>query len=175
MKKIAIISDVHGKTTNLYKAHSIGLKKKVDYLINLGDTNISSIRYQMDPEFSDIEIENILKSWKEKLINIKGNCDFKRLGGIIYYEYYKMEVDGYNFYLTHRCPLRKEDLNGIYVHGHNHVPYIRKKDGEGLEICVGSISFPRDGNKETYMIYENKEFIIYDFLDNIIERYKIGE
>lgn len=173
--KLLFISDIHGKTTNLYKIHSIGIKEKIDYLINLGDTNISSIRYQMDQEFSDIEIENILKSWKDKLINIKGNCDFKRLNGIIYYEYYNINIDGYNFYLSHRAPLKKDDLKGVYIHGHNHVPYIRKHDGEGIEICVGSISFPRDENKETYMIYKNKEFIIYDFLGNIIERYKIGE
>ena len=173
--KLLVISDIHGKTTNLYKIHDIALKEKVDYLMNLGDTNISSIRYQMDPEFSNIEIENILKSWKEKLINIKGNCDFKRLQGILYYEYYEMDVDGYTFYFSHVCPKRKENRKGIYIHGHNHIPYIRKQEGEGLEICVGSISFPRDGNKETYMIYENKEFKIYDILGNMIEEYKIGE
>jgi len=173
--KLLFFSDTHGKTTNLYKIHNIAIKEKVDYLVNLGDTNILSIRYQMNPEFSDIEIENILKSWKEKLINIRGNCDFKRLSGIIYHDYYNIDVDNYTFYLSHRCPNKTLDINGVYIHGHNHVPYIRKRDGEGIEICVGSISFPRDGNIETYMIYENKEFTIYDFLGNIINKYKIGE
>ena len=37
-----------------------------------------------------------------------------------------------------------------------------------IYINVGSISLPRDNNKPTYMIYENKRFTIYDIEDRII-------
>ena len=38
-----------------------------------------------------------------------------------------------------------------------------------IYINVGSISLPRDNNKPTYMIYENKKFTIYDIEDKIID------
>ena len=43
-----------------------------------------------------------------------------------------------------------------------------------LYINVGSISLPRNNNKPTYMIYQNKEFTIYDIDNNIVNKCKIG-
>ena len=61
---------------------------------------------------------------------------------------------------------------GILVYGHEHIPYIEKKDNM-IYINVGSISLPRDGNDPTYMIYENKEFTIYDIYWNIVSNIRI--
>ena len=37
-------------------------------------------------------------------------------------------------------------------------------------INVGSISFPREGNLPTYMIYEDKTFTIYDIEGMIVDK-----
>ena len=171
--KIIFISDIHGKTPNLYKINSIFYKEKADLLVDLGDSIYSSPRYESNPDYSNIEVENILASFKEKCICIRGNCDVIRMGKIIYHDYYKLDVDGYTFHLSHINPRTKDSYNQIYIYGHEHIPYIRKSNN--IEICVGSISFPRGGSVATYMIYENKKFTIYDFEGNVVDSYKIGE
>ena len=42
-----------------------------------------------------------------------------------------------------------------------------------IYINVGSISLPRDGNKPTYTIYENKKFTIYDIDGNVIDSIEV--
>ena len=56
----------------------------------------------------------------------------------------------------------------MLVYGHEHIPYI-KKNNDMTYINVGSISLPRDGNKPTYMLYNNKKFTIYDIDGNVID------
>ena len=62
--------------------------------------------------------------------------------------------------------------NSVLVYGHEHIPYIENHNNM-LYINVGSISLPRNNNKPTYMIYENKTFTIYDVENNIVNQCKI--
>ena len=64
------------------------------------------------------------------------------------------------------------DKGDILIYGHEHIPYIKEKDGK-VFINVGSISLPRQNNNPTYAIYNNKEVIIYDIYDNIVDSIKI--
>ena len=78
----------------------------------------------------------------------------------------KLNVDGYEFFITHghlynRYHLPPSDKKVILIHGHTHVPCIENTK-EYMYLNPGSISDPREGNPNTYMIYENKEFIIKD-------------
>ena len=61
------------------------------------------------------------------------------------------------------------DREGVLVYGHEHVPYIKRMK-DMVYINVGSISFPRDNNLPTYMIYEDKTFTIYDIEGGIVDR-----
>ena len=40
-------------------------------------------------------------------------------------------------------------------------------------INVGSISFSKDNNLSTYMIYENRKFTIYDIVGKIIDEIEV--
>ena len=85
-------------------------------------------------------------------------------------------TDDLNIYLNHGHIYNKNKNKGfnkgILVYGHEHIPCIEKKDNM-IYINVGSISLPRDGNDPTYMIYENKEFTIYDIYGNIVSNFRI--
>ena len=61
-------------------------------------------------------------------------------------------------------------INQLY--SYIYILYIEKKDNM-IYINVGFISLPRDGNDSTYMIYENKEFTIYDIYGNIVSNIRI--
>jgi len=56
--------------------------------------------------------------------------------------------------------------------GHTHVLRILKKDGFTY-LNPGSVTIPKENNPQSYMIYENKTFIIKDFNGKIIKELKI--
>ena len=166
--KVLFISDIHGIDKNINKIEEVITNKNIDRIVCLGDV--------LNPNYSSKVVE-FLKKYKDRSICMKGNCDsdfdekeFNLIPGL-----YKMNLDGIDIYLNHghEYNIDKDNFNGdILIYGHKHIPYIRKKDNK-IFICVGSISLPRDDNGSSYMIYEDKTFIIYDMDNNVVDGIKI--
>lgn len=166
--KVLFISDIHGIDININKIEKVIVSKNIDKIICLGDI--------LNPYYSNSVID-FLDKYRGILLCMKGNCDsdldekeYNQISGL-----YKINLDGIDIYLNHghEYNIDKSNFDGdILIYGHKHIPYIRKKDKK-LYICVGSISLPRDDNGETYMIYENKDFKIYDMDGNIIDEIEI--
>ncbi len=166
--KVLFISDIHGLDINLRKIEEVIIDKKIDKIICLGDV--------LNPYYSN-KVIDFFNKYKDILICMRGNCDsdldekeFNQISGL-----YKMNLDEMDVYLNHghEYNIDKDNFNGeILIYGHRHIPYIRKIDNK-VFICVGSISLPRDDNGSTYMIYDNKTFIIYDMNNNVIDGIKI--
>ena len=145
-------------------------------LVCLGDLYYPGPTYDNKYIIESNKVKEFLTKYQEILICMKGNCDssvdikasdFPICDGVslIY-------VDDLNIYITHGNEYsfekdRKFNKNGILIYGHEHVPYIKRKNGM-IFINVGSISLPKN-EIETYAIYDNKKFIIYDINNNIIE------
>ena len=111
------------------------------------------------------------------LICMRGNCDsdvdVKVSDFPICNNLSSIFVDEINIYITHCNEYNSKKNNkfnskGVLVYGHEHVPYIYKKDNM-VYICVGSISLPRENSNASYMIYENKKFTLYDVNNEIID------
>ena len=170
--KIIFISDIHGMDKNLHIIEEEIINKKIDRLICLGD--IYSGYYNKE------SVKEFLNKYKNILICMEGNCDspfdIKESDFPIYPGISYIEADGIKIYITHGNKYnidRREGFDGdILVYGHKHTPYIKKIDNQ-IFICVGSISFPRDEKGCSYMIYENKEFLIYDIDKNVIDGIKV--
>lgn len=147
--KILIVSDTHGKDTNLENV--LDIEKPIDMLIHLGDI-----------EGSEEYIEVIAECPCEM---VAGNNDFfSSLPREL-----EIEIDGYRALLTHGhyyyVSLGKETLvtegisreKDIVMFGHTHRPYL--EISENLVILnPGSLSYPRqEGKKCTYIIMETDE------------------
>lgn len=174
--KILFISDIHGITKNLNIIEDKIKKERIDKLVCLGDLYYPGPSYDNKYIIESNKVKEFLTKYQEILICMKGNCDssvdikasdFPICDGVslIY-------VDDLNIYITHGNEYsfekdRKFNKNGILIYGHEHVPYIKRKNGM-IFINVGSISLPKN-EIETYAIYDNKKFIIYDINNNIIE------
>lgn len=175
--KILFISDIHGIDINLRKIESIVDNEKIDKLVVLGDLYYAGPLYNKKYEVNSNNVKDILTKYSDKIICLRGNCDsdvdVKVSDFPICNNLSLICIDGLDIYLTHGNEYNLEknnkfNRNGILVYGHEHIPYIKKK-GDMLYINVGSISLPRDNNKPTYMIYENKKFTIYDIEGNIFD------
>ncbi len=176
--KILFISDIHGIDANLKRIEDTIEKEKIDKLVVLGDLYYAGPTYNQKYKLNSNGFKNILTKYAGKIICLKGNCDsdvdIKISDFPICNNLALIYVDGIDIYLTHGNEYnfeknRKFNRKGVLVYGHEHIPYI-KKNKDMIYINVGSISLPRDNNKPTYMIYENKEFIIYDIDGNVFDR-----
>ena len=163
--KVVFISDIHGKPDNLER-----IPKDYDKLIVLGDI------FGSNEENNQI-ILDFLKN--NDAIIVKGNCDneyFFESEHLSYFSDYSFFIDkGLNISYTHGH-LYNVNYNPLscdaLIYGHKHYPFITLKD-KTTYICVGSISFPRNESKCSYLVYENGVFRIFDLDKNVIDEIKL--
>ncbi|AYD39594.1 metallophosphoesterase [Clostridium fermenticellae] len=133
---IGVVSDTHRYTPSIEKV--IDKIQDVDLLIHLGD-NIE-------------DVDNISQFYNGRIINVKGNCDFKTD-----MPSEKIEIiDDKKFFITHghrydvkydisRLKYRAFELNAdIVLFGHTHISFVAFEDGIWF-INPGSPSLARDG------------------------------
>ena len=172
--KLIVISDIHGIMTNLEHIRKRFYELECDKLIVLGDLFNGPKTLNTNKEF----VKDFLNEFSNDIIVMKGNTDsesdFNCLNFNVYGDLYSEKIDSLMFYFNHGNMYNYDNLqeikNGILIYGHEHIPYIRKKDNV---LCVnpGSISLSRSSFLESYLYYENGKFIIYDVEDNIICEY----
>lgn len=175
--RLMFISDIHGISKNLDYIKKKFDNLNCDKLVVLGDL----ISGPSNNEFYDIDyVIRFLNSFCSNIICVKGNCDlvsnFKNYDFTVHQGLFKLIVDNYVFYLDHgniyNYENSKEITNGVLIYGHEHIPYIRKKQNL-LCINPGSISLPRGYFNESYLIYDNGRFTIYDIDDKLIDEYHL--
>ena len=156
--RLLIVSDIHGDYDSLKKVIN---NEQFDRLIVLGD--LPSYTYDYD------EVDNILEllsKYKNKLVLIKGNCD------------YFINYDGYGLYahdeisltfnnhvvtFTHGDKYNKGFLpkyhGNIFISGHTHKPLlIKEKD---IIYCnPGSIGIPKGNSSKGYLIFDNDKLML---------------
>lgn len=178
--KILFISDIHGITNNLKYIDGKINEMKIDKLVCLGDLYYAGPTYSDNFTINSKEVHAFLTKYQNILICMKGNCDssvdikasdFPISDGISL-----INTDNLDIYVTHGNEYsfeknRKLNRKGILVYGHEHIPYI-KKENDMIYINVGSISLPRN-DVATYAIYENKNFVIYDVNDNVVDNIEL--
>lgn len=179
--KIIFLSDIHGVYDNLVVIEKLLENYKIDKIVVLGDLYYPGPNYNGKLKIESSKVKDFLMKYSEKLICMRGNCDsdvdikssdFPICNGLSL-----LYIDGLNIYITHGNEYsmkknKKFNSEGILVYGHEHIPYINKIN-DVIYINVGSISFPKDNNLPTYMIYENRKFTIYDIVGKIIDEIEV--
>ncbi len=163
--KLLFISDIHGFKTNLDVITKIIKNKNIDKIVILGD--ILSSGYKNE-NYDINEVIKFIELNKEKIIAVRGNCDTDQdinyLKVNINKEIDVIDVNDIKIYITHGHIYNEANWNknnSILVQGHTHKPFIRIHKSN-IFLNPGSISLPRGIFKESYMIYENKKFTIFD-------------
>ena len=173
--KIMFISDIHGISDNLGKIREKYKEFKCEKLVILGDIYNNYNYYDNNKE----KVQEFLNDFKDNLICVRGNCDFLTdLYDIPTQPVKEIDIiktNNLDIYITHGHIYNEDNWdkeNTILIQGHTHRPKISKKDNN-IYINPGSISLPRGDNLPSYLVFNEKEFIIYDILDNIIDEINI--
>lgn len=168
------ISDIHGIKTNLEKIKNRYQELGCEKLIVLGDLYYIGPRNKMEEEYDIQAVQQFLETFKNDIICIKGNCDSEVDCMVsnfpIVNELGLISTIKHDIYLTHGHIYNQSNwlkTNSILVYGHFHVPFIKKIE-TNYYINPGSISLPKENNKPSYLVYDEKKFTIYDIEDNIL-------
>ncbi len=167
---LLIVSDIHGDYISLNKVLE---KEKFDKLIVLGDL----FSYDYNP--NNENVMKLITEYKDKLILIKGNCDYQinyEKYNVSYNEVITLLLNNHNITLTHGYKYSKDFLpnnhGDIFISGHTHVPLLYKENI--IYANPGSLGKPRLGYNKSYIIFNNNKIIIKDIYDNIIKEMKIN-
>ncbi|MEG1821010.1 MAG: phosphodiesterase [Malacoplasma sp.] len=176
--KILFFSDIHGISDNLSYIKQIDENEKFDKIVVLGDLYYPGPIFDNSKQIKSKEVKDFLMGYQERLICMKGNCDsdvdIKASDFPICSTISLICMDGLDIYLTHGNEYniekdRKFQKKGILVYGHEHYPFIEKKN-DMVFINVGSISQPRIGSEASYGVYSDKTFTIYGISGNVLEK-----
>ena len=166
--KIMFVSDVHGSKKYLEKIRDIYKEEMPNKTIFLGDI------YYGGDDFHK-EIEDIILSFQNCYV-IKGNCDSQidiMTSHFGFLDFYYFEEFGKKIFCSHgniynisRFPDKEFDC---LVYGHTHFGLIINKNNKYF-LNPGSITSPRSGSVNSYMILDDNGIYLKDLERNIIEK-----
>jgi putative phosphoesterase len=168
--KIMFISDIHGSKSNLKRIREIYDLEKADIIIVLGDLFLG--------EKDRKEIEDIINSFPNKVV-IKGNND--TVGDLFsinmsYVDEFCFTAFGKRFYCSHGNVyninhLPNKDFD-VLVYGHSHVGDLIKDASKyscKYYINPGSISYPRAGTNNSYIVVDEKGIYLKNLSQDIVD------
>lgn len=175
--KIIVISDIHGSLFYMNKIKEIIDKSNVDKIVLLGDLYYHGPRNPLTQEYNPQQVANILNSYKDKILCVRGNCDAQvdeMISEFKFNDNVKLDINGKRFFFTHGHKYNIDNLPDnidAIVYGHFHTGFIKQKDNV---ICVnsGSISLPKDNTKNSYLIIDDNNIKLMDLDGNVIDRIK---
>ena len=179
--KLFFISDIHGSVYYLNKALDKFKEEKADYIIILGDILYHGARNPLPKEYNPKKVIEIINSYADKIIAIRGNCDSEVdqmvLDFPIMADYSIILYNNKRLFLTHGHIYNENNLpklqNGdVFIYGHTHIPKA-EEIGNIYVINPGSITFPKENSPHSYGVLEDNIFKIKHFEGNLYKEIRI--
>lgn len=163
--KWMIASDIHGSAyycKELLKAFD---REGADRLLLLGDILYHGPRNDLPKEYAPKEVIALLNAKKNCILCVRGNCDTEVdqmvLEIPILADYAVLCAGERMIYATHGHvynmvtppPFMEGD---ILLHGHTHIPAWTEFGENNLYLNPGSVSIPKEGSANGYMILQDK-------------------
>ena len=180
--KLFFISDIHGSVYYLKKALDLFKEETADYLVILGDILYHGARNPLPLEYSPKEVIDIINSYSDRIIAVRGNCDSEVdemvLDFPIMATYSNILYNNRRLFLTHGHIYNEVKLpnlrpGDVLIHGHTHVLRADKKDNIYI-INPGSITLPKENNPHTYGVLDDDIFMIKDLEGNVVKEIKLS-
>lgn len=174
--KLMFASDIHGSAKYCRKMVEIYEKGFFDKLILLGDLLYHGPRNDLPEEYNPKEVIRLLNHMKQEILCVRGNCEAEVDQMVLEFpvlaDYMTIFEAGRMFFVTHGHKFNLEQMpmlnqGDVLIHGHTHIQAMERTK-QCIYLNPGSVSIPKNGNKNSYMTYENGRFVIRDFEENEI-------
>jgi len=179
--KLMIASDIHGSGYFCEKLFEAYDREIPDRLLLLGDLLYHGPRNDLPRDYAPKLVAQMLNDHAQKLLCVRGNCeaevDQMMLSFPVLADYNVLFVEDHTFYATHghvyneKTPLPLAD-GDVLLCGHTHVPRVAEC-GNFVYLNPGSVSIPKEGSANSYMIYEDGVFSWKDLDGMCYKKYKL--
>ena len=175
--KLLIASDIHGDLSSAELVIDAFKKEGCDKILFLGDLLYHGPRNDLPNTYAPKAVIELLNANRENIICVRGNCEAEVDQMVLTFpvlaDYCLLELDGLSVFATHGHhhntetppPLRAGE---ILLHGHTHVLCCKEFGNGNFYLNPGSAALPKEGNPQTYMVYENRTFTVKDFSGNTV-------
>lgn len=172
--KFVFVSDIHGSMGYAKLIPEILDREDADKLVVLGDLFYHGPRNPLPLEYNPMMVSKMLNGMKEKLVVIKGNCDAEVDEMISEFEFNKsviLNIAGKRIFCSHGHQFNKDNFPNegfdVMVYGHFHVGKIEKIN-EKICVNVGSMSLPKEGSANSYLVIDEQKITLKDLQGNVI-------
>ena len=175
--KLFICSDIHGDLSSAEALFRLCEKETCDKILILGDLLYHGPRNDLPKTYAPKAVIELLNENKDKILTVRGNCDTEVDQMVLKFpilaDYAYIDLDGLSVFATHGHhhntetppPLKEGE---ILLHGHTHIPVCEPFGNGNFYLNPGSISLPKGGFKQSYMVYENRKFTVKSIDGEII-------
>ena len=165
--KLMIASDIHGSAYYCKQLLEAMEREEAERLLLLGDVLYHGPRNDLPRDYAPKAVLAMLNERKEQVFCVRGNCDTEVDQMVLEFpimaDYCILTAGDRLIYATHGHnhnlqalpPLQPGD---ILLHGHTHIPAWEAFGDGNLYLNPGSVSIPKAGSVNSYMILENGVF-----------------
>lgn len=163
--KLMIASDIHGSAYFCERLLEAFDRETADRMLLLGDILYHGPRNDLPRGYAPKQVLAMLNAVKTCLFCVRGNCDTEVDQMVLEFpiladyclltagERLIYATHGHRYNLNALPPLQPGD---ILLHGHTHVPAWERFGDGNLYLNPGSVSIPKNGSPNGYMILENR-------------------
>ena len=167
--KLLIASDIHGAAGYCRDLLAAWDREGADRLLLLGDLLYHGPRNDLPPDYAPKEVIALLNARKNQIFCVRGNCDTEVDQMVLEFpvlaDYAVLTAGSRLLYATHGHvyntahlpPLQPGD---ILLHGHTHIPAAQQFEDGYYYINPGSVSIPKAGSCNSYLVLEGSTFTL---------------
>ena len=168
--KFMIASDIHGSAYYCDKMLEAFRAEGAGRLLLLGDLLYHGPRNDLPKDYAPKEVIKMLNQVKEDVFCVRGNCEAQvdqmvlefpvmaTYAVIPFKDNIIFATHGHKFNENSLLPLKRGD---VLLNGHTHIPKYTAHESY-IYVNPGSVSRPKEGSKNSYMLFEDGRFIWKD-------------
>ena len=159
-----VASDIHGAAHYCQEMLRAFERENANKLLLLGDILYHGPRNAIPDDYDTKDVADMLNKKKNSILCVRGNCDSDVDQMVLEFpimaEYCLLYVGDKMIFATHGHTFNEHKLppltqGNILLHGHTHVP-AWDNIGDFLYWNPGSVSIPKHGSRNSYMILTDK-------------------
>ncbi|WP_422478493.1 phosphodiesterase [Pleomorphochaeta sp. DL1XJH-081] len=172
---LVVASDLHGSATWTRRLLNACEVEKASQVVLLGDILYHGPRNPLPEGYDPPEVARLLNADAARIVAIRGNCDSEVDSMVLQFplfDFASVTVDGHRFLCTHGHRFNDQQLppmvaGDVLLFGHTHIYLAEDRDGLFV-LNPGSVSLPKGGRTNTYMVYRNDVCSIKDFSGEVL-------
>ncbi|MBC8536068.1 phosphodiesterase [Feifania hominis] len=162
--KLMIASDLHGSYYYAQRMRECYSREGAQRLLLLGDLLYHGPRNDLPRDYAPKQVIALLNEMKHELFCVRGNCDAEVDQMVLEFpilaDYMLLFLGGRTVFVTHGHVHNEDALpplqpGDVLLHGHTHLPEMRRVDGGVWYLNPGSLAIPKGGNPPSYMTWED--------------------